>query len=182
MRGRKPRPTALKRADGNPGKRPLNPNEPKPPASRPTCPSHLSPAAKTEWKRIAGVLHGMGVLTTVDRAALAAYCQAYGRWVKAEKKLAETPPLIRTPSGYVQQSPWLSVVNKQMELMSRYMAELGLTPASRSRIAVPDNAQGENVVVEIVRFIVDPKEDETRVLEHDGSTRRVGPARERSGP
>ncbi len=55
----------------------------------------------------------MGVLTTVDRAALAAYCQAYGRWVEAEEKLKETPTMFRTPGGYVQQSPWLAVANKQ---------------------------------------------------------------------
>jgi P27 family predicted phage terminase small subunit len=65
---------------------------------------------------------------------LAAYCQAWGRWVEAEEKLRETPTMVRTPSGYVQQNPWLPVANKQLEIMSRYMAELGLTPASRSRI------------------------------------------------
>ncbi|WP_347312023.1 phage terminase small subunit P27 family [Defluviimonas sp. SAOS-178_SWC] len=77
----------------------------------------------------------MGVVTLVDRAALAAYCQAYGRWAEAEERLKETPVMLKTPSGYVQQSPWLSVANKQLELMGRYMAELGITPASRSRIA-----------------------------------------------
>ena len=77
----------------------------------------------------------MGVLTTIDRAALAAYCQAYGRWVEAEEKLKETPSLFKTPSGYVQQSPWLGIANKQLELMGRYMTELGMTPASRSRVA-----------------------------------------------
>ena len=30
-RGRKPKPTALKELEGNPGKRSLNPSEPKPP-------------------------------------------------------------------------------------------------------------------------------------------------------
>ncbi|PWK55146.1 P27 family predicted phage terminase small subunit [Silicimonas algicola] len=71
-----------------------------------------------------------------DRAAFAAYCQAWERWVEAEEQLQKTPMLLKTPSGYVQQSPWLSVANKQMELMARYMAELGLTPSSRSRITI----------------------------------------------
>lgn len=53
----------------------------------------------------------MGVLTLVDRAVLAAYRQAWGRWVEAEEKLKETPVMLKTPSGYVQQSPWLSVAN-----------------------------------------------------------------------
>ena len=136
MRGRKPKPTALKLIDGNPGKRKISGEEPRPPASCPSCPAHLSATAKAEWKRLAGALNGIGLLTQVDRAALAAYCQAYGRWVEAEKKLAETPTLLKMPSGYIQMSPWLTISNKQMELMARYMTELGLTPSSRSRLAV----------------------------------------------
>lgn len=100
----------------------------------PRCPSHLNAAAATEWRRIGRALHAAGVLTTFDRAALAAYCQAWGRWVEAEERLRETPPLVKTPSGYVQQSPWLGVANKQLELMGRYMVELGLTPAARGRV------------------------------------------------
>lgn len=135
MRGRKPIPTALRRASGNPGKRGYNRAEPIPPPDMPGCPDHLGETAREEWHRIAGTLHEMGVLTSVDRAALAAYCQCYGRWVEAEIRLKETPALLRTPSGYVQQSPWLAVANKQLELMGRFMAELGITPASRSRVA-----------------------------------------------
>jgi len=100
----------------------------------PRCPAHLSRAAGAEWRRIARALHQAGVLTSFDRAALAAYCQAWGRWVEAEERLRETPPLVKTPSGYVQQSPWLTIAHKQLELMGRYMVELGLTPAARSRM------------------------------------------------
>jgi P27 family predicted phage terminase small subunit len=135
VRGRKPKPARLKLIDGNPGKRPIG-REPQPPASQPTCPAHLSPTAKAEWKRLARMLNQIGVLTQADRAVLAAYCQAYGRWVEAERKLKETPPLLKTPAGYVQQSPWLSIANKQIELMTRLMAEIGLTPSARSRLAV----------------------------------------------
>ena len=114
-------------------------SEPKPPARRvrsrpPSCPAHLTPPAAAEWRRVAKALHAMGVLTTFDRAVLAAYCQAYGRWVEAEERLRETPMLFKTPSGYVQQSPWLGIINKQLELMGRYLVELGMTPASRSRV------------------------------------------------
>jgi P27 family predicted phage terminase small subunit len=134
MRGRKPKPTALKLVQGNPGRRPLNENEPAPPSTLPTCPAHLSDEAKKEWERLARVLNEMGVLTEVDRAVMAAYCQAYGRWVEAETKLRETPLLLKTPAGYVQQSPWLSISHKQIEIMAKLMPELGLTPSSRSRL------------------------------------------------
>lgn len=142
MRGRKPKPTVLKLIEGNPGRRAINGREPKPPRDLPTCPSHLSATAKAEWKRLAATLNAIGLLTPADRAVLAAYCQCYGRWVEAERKLTETPPLLKTPAGYVQVSPWMTVANKQLELMAKFMVELGLTPAARSRLAIqmPDSA------------------------------------------
>lgn len=136
MRGRKPKPTRMKLIEGNLGKRPINGREPQLPAARPTCPSHLSATAKTEWKRLATLLHKVGLLTQIDRTVLATYCQAYGRWVEAERKLATSPPLLKTPAGYVQVSPWITISNKQVELMTRLMAELGLSPSARSRLAV----------------------------------------------
>ena len=48
MRRRKPKPTAIRRAEGNPGKRALNRNEPTPPGTKPTCPSHLLPIDRPE--------------------------------------------------------------------------------------------------------------------------------------
>jgi hypothetical protein len=38
-----------------------------------------------------------------------AYCWAHGRWVEAERKLKETPFLIKLPSGYLQQNPWPAI-------------------------------------------------------------------------
>ncbi len=167
MRGRKPQPTAIRRASGNPGKRGYNPAEPQPPDGLPDCPPHLSEVARLEWHRVAETLHEMGVLTTIDRAALAAYCQAYGRWVEAEEKMKETPTMLKTPSGYVQQSPWLPVANKQLELMGRYMAELGMTPASRSRVvaaAQPASAV-QSVQIEFVSPVEHDAEQFTKKIE-----------------
>ena len=36
----------------------------------------------------------------------------------------------------MQPSPWLAIATKQLELMAKFMAELGLTPSSRSRLAI----------------------------------------------
>jgi P27 family predicted phage terminase small subunit len=111
-------------------------------AALPRCPDHLNALARKEWRRLATPLFDAGILTLADRAALAAYCVAYARWVEAERKLAETPTLLKAPSGYVQQSPWLTVANKQMELMGRYMSELGLTPVARTRVDRGGVAEG----------------------------------------
>lgn len=139
----------------------------------PRCPAHLDGAARNEWRRLAGPLHKAGVLTTADRAAFAAYCQAYSRWVEAEEQLKTGPKLIKTRTGYVQQSPWLSIANKQLELMGRFMAELGLTPSARSRLQVsPGGGNDPLSVVREIKFVTryqDPPDGD------DLSTDRQGP-------
>ena len=71
QRGRKPKPTAIKELEGNPGKRPLNEAEPKPVKKAPSCPKWLEPEAKKEWRRLSKQLEQSGVLTEVDQAAFA---------------------------------------------------------------------------------------------------------------
>ena len=63
QRGRKPKPTAIKELEGNPGKRLLNADEPKPERKVPPCPKWLEPEAKKEWRRLSKQLEQIGVLT-----------------------------------------------------------------------------------------------------------------------
>ena len=77
MAGRKPLPTHLKMVRGTLQKCRMNPDEPTPDPEIPDAPPHLSPEAREEWERLALELYELGILSTIDRAALAAYCQAY---------------------------------------------------------------------------------------------------------
>jgi P27 family predicted phage terminase small subunit len=137
MRGRKPVPTRLKLMAGNPGKRPINRNEPQPAAAFPTCPPELSPVARAEWERLAPELGELGLITNLDRAALAAYCGAYALWAEAMVAIQKYGTMVKAPSGYPMQSPYIGLANRQAELMIRLSAEFGFTPASRSRISTP---------------------------------------------
>ena len=105
-KGRKPKPTALKMLEGNPGKRPLNDKEPQPEKKAPRCPSWLAPEAKKEWKRMSKTLETIGVLTQVDMTAFAGYCQAYARWKEAEEFLSKHGTIFKTPSGYGKKCSW----------------------------------------------------------------------------
>ena len=141
--GRKPKPTALKQLEGNPGKRPLNIAEPHPDAVSPDAPAHLDEVALAEWNRLAPEMHTKGVLTGWDRAAFAGYCVAYSRWVKACAELSKTSLTITTEKGNVIQHPIVGVANKAQELMLRFLTEFGLTPSSRSRVSVPNTTVDE---------------------------------------
>lgn len=165
MRGRKPRPKAVGRERSAFG-------------ALPRCPPHLNEVARKEWRRLASPLHAVGVLTVADRAALAAYCQSYARWVEAEEKLAQTPALLKTPSGYVQQSPWLSVANKQLEVMGRYMSELGLTPVARVRLDICQESSADRVTtIEFVTVYTDREGNTVREpMRNAGTPARSGDA------
>lgn len=136
MRGRKPNPTALKIAQGNPGKRKLNMHEPRPEAGAP-CPDHLDGLARERWEQVVPELERLGIITRVDIPAMTRYCEAWALWRKAMSTVAEQGEVIPTIKGNLIQNPWLGIANKQAEIMRRLEGEFGLTPSSRSRFSTP---------------------------------------------
>jgi P27 family predicted phage terminase small subunit len=137
--GRKPVPTALKLLRGNPGRRPIEADlEPQPEPVLPTCPRQLGTVAKREWRRIAPELHKLGLLTRIDRAALAAYCATYQQFIEAEVA-------IRTAAPDCDVRSVMRIQAAALTLMHRYLVEFGMTPASRSRVRVADIAAAAKV-------------------------------------
>lgn len=86
----------------------------------------------------------LGILTEVDMAAFAGYCQAYARWKAAEEFISKNGAIVRTPSGYWQQVPQVSIAQQYLKQMNKFCEQFGLTPASRSRI-VADTRQNEYI-------------------------------------
>jgi P27 family predicted phage terminase small subunit len=136
--GPPPKPTQLKVLQGNPGKRPLNKREPQPRAAHVSCPRWLLPEAKKEWRRLAPELRRLGLLTVVDRTALAAYCQAYARWRQAEEVLTREGLVFETASGYLMPRPEVAIAQKSQQIMKGFLTEFGFTPASRTRVSLPE--------------------------------------------
>ncbi len=144
-RGRKPKPTAMKVLEGNPGKRPLNLAEPHPEKKLPDCPDWLEDEAKAEWERLAVPLYNIGLLTELDMAAFASYCQAYARWKEAEEFISQHGSIVKTKTGYWQQVPQVSIARANQAMMLKAAAEFGLTPSARSRI-IAGNTKAEDAV------------------------------------
>jgi P27 family predicted phage terminase small subunit len=126
-------PKSQKETSGNSESRELAKEEPK---AIPVveCPPELGPVARQEWDRIAGALTAVGRLTVLDRAALAAYCNAYALGVEALDAIQRYGAVMKSPSGFPVQSIYVSIANRQVEIMIRIAGEFGFTPASRSRL------------------------------------------------
>lgn len=152
QRGVKPQPTQVKVIRGNPGKRPLNEAEPKPRRLIPDPPRDLTDEAQIEWHRVSVELDQLGLLTGIDRAALAGYCDAWGRWVYARRlivRAAEEYPkyeglIIFSAKNNPITNPALGIANKAMADVMRYCVEFGMTPSARSRIAATPRATEED--------------------------------------
>jgi P27 family predicted phage terminase small subunit len=97
-------------------------------------PDWLSDEAKAHWGVVSKQLHDVGVLTKMDGVALGLYCEAFARWKHANEQVIKFGPVVKAPSGFPVQSPFLSIANKAWEQMLRILLEFGMTPASRSRV------------------------------------------------
>lgn len=144
QRGPKPLPANVHVLHGNPSKLPVSQLQGgiHPETEIPKCPNHLSADAQAEWRRIAPELAKLGLVSHLDRAALAAYCQSYARWRDAELRLRALGPDAlwdTTPNGYKQISVLLQIANRSLEQMDRFASKFGLSPSDRGRVSASAN-------------------------------------------
>ncbi len=141
--GTKPKPTALKALEGNPGQRPLNENEPEFPSGNLARPDFITfdPIARAEWDRVTPGLMATGLLNEQNLMVLAGYCAAFARWRRAEDRVLEVGMTVQTPSGYVQQVPQVSIAKNALDQMKALAVEFGMTPSAQSRITVTRTAK-----------------------------------------
>ena len=137
--GTKPKPTARKLLEGNPGKRPLNTREPVMPTTPEDFiepPPELATDARgsAEWRRLAPLLQRSRTVTDADRASLIALCQQWSRYLEANGNVAVLGMVVRAPSGYPMPNPYIAIANKALGHCTKLWAELGLTPSSRTRV------------------------------------------------
>jgi len=144
--GRRSTPTSLKSLRGNPGHRPINDREPKLPADAiPEPTEELDEDAAKEWRRVVGILHESGIARTVDQAGLTAYTQLWARWLKIERAIRKDGLIVIRPGKLPKLHPLAREASDLLPQLRHYLAEFGMTPASRSRIKVDQPAPRSKV-------------------------------------
>ncbi len=150
--GRPAKPTALKLIDGNPGKRPINNKEPQinsnlrdlPP------PSEMSPKSKKIWKFILNEMPPT-LFKTVDLGELRSYCIAYDLYTEAYKQVKKQGLIVKSPvKGEPMQNPYLSILNRQADIMQKHASNLGLTPTARTKLQVTEEPK-KNKFLELLQ-------------------------------
>lgn len=147
-RGRKPKPTAIKKLEGNPGKRRLNESEPQPMSADIRAPKgKLPPEGRALWRALAPQLSDLGVLKSTDLPALEVLCLHYAMVRRAWKILDEqgstvenlvlvdeSDPSAGTITLGVKKHPAAGVFRENAMAFKGFLTEFGLTPSSRVRI------------------------------------------------
>jgi len=137
MRGRKPLPSKIIELRGGTRytHRPARTKEPQPPERLPPCPRHLDRVARKEWRRAGKILMGLRMITELDRAVLAVYCQAWSEWTLATIQLGKGL-VYRRNDGSPGINPHMRIAREAADRIIRTAGELGLSVTARARIKV----------------------------------------------
>lgn len=139
MPGRKHKPTWLKLLDGNPGHKPINKLEPVPKDPIGPPPADFTAEQRAIWQHAIAAAPP-GLITELDRQTLIGYCVSAALYEQARIRVNTHGALVKTPvTGVPMQSPWLSIQNKQWQLMKQAISELGFSPTSRPRVKIEKN-------------------------------------------
>ena len=115
-------------------------------------PTWLDSVAKREFKRIAGELLDLDVITNIDVNALARYCDAYSDYVESTKIVREEGLMVEYTNKAAETNkvahPLLTKKKQFHEQMKALEVELGLTPSARAKIVIPNIKQGPKTNIE----------------------------------
>lgn len=96
-------------------------------------PAHVPRSMRKEWLRVVSDLQSRKLLVDVALPVVASYCVALWQTAECMKALQQDGMFTRTKNGEPRPHPAVGVLNKLHELVARLSAELGITPAARSR-------------------------------------------------
>ena len=152
--GRKPKPTAMKQLAGNPGKRRLNHNEPRPEPEAPDQPEHLNDEASDTWGWLCKTLGDLRLLANSDVAIMTLYCESWAEYIKVRKDVEEYGFIMVSPkTGNPFVNPLVNIEASLRKQLHQCLSELGLSPTSRARLSVapkPHAPEGKSHFLKVV--------------------------------
>lgn len=137
-RGPKPKSAELKRAQGNPGRRPIQQSAVKVAAERPKKPAGLHATAGRFFNEVADKLAAVNAITSLDGPGLTLAVEHYAIALEAAKAIKKEGLTVEGYRGSEVKNPKLAILNQNSEAFRKWAAEYGLTPSSRARMTADD--------------------------------------------
>lgn len=139
VRGRPPKPTAVKEANGSLRHDPQRRNhfEPKPQKGEPPMPEwvKLDPVAAMCWRSTCDLLAGLDLLTIELQHPLEGYCSDFAQW-----RILRTAVAGGNVGEITQSGTSVRVEERQLhkyqDRMNKFWSECGFTPSGRARLIV----------------------------------------------
>ena len=131
------KPTELKRALGNPGKRKL-PDQGKVimlPQISSEPPTHLSKTEKTKWIELRRSAPWIAI---TDEPLLTSLVQKMTRQKELAKELEKSSFVLYTDKGYAYANPLFGMLSTVETEIFKLLCQLGLTPVDRSKMGVAE--------------------------------------------
>lgn len=164
-RGPAPKPTALRLLEGNPGKRAINKQEPRPPVRDPKMPQWLGRKARRLWRRLAPELQARAGMSDWDAEAFAVLCEAVEMYGAAVQDIHERGQILEeTRTRYNRdgsvfsketvrsKNPSVQIARDSAHTIRAYAQEFGMTPSARSGIKLPEvDAETAGAIMRPVR-------------------------------
>lgn len=158
--GRPPLPTPLKVLRGTARRHRLNRAEPQLPPAAPAMPAALPADARVAWRWLCRLLRPMRVLTKSDAATLLLAAARLEDYLRLRERVAAEGATYTTEtvSGSVfhRTRPEVQLAAAAWRDVSRILAEFGLSPSSRSRVA--SAAAGDAPHDELEGFLAAPRQ------------------------
>jgi P27 family predicted phage terminase small subunit len=109
----------------------------------PTAPDWLSPEAAAEWDRVIPELSRLDLVKESDRAALAAYCEAWATFVEATLAVQREGQFIEARQGKLAH-PAVGIARAAGREMRSWAAHFGLTPSTEQALARSGGDDGDS--------------------------------------
>ena len=144
-RGPKPKPTALRVFEGDPGRLLKGrQGEPLPSSSDgvPLPPDWLGEHGMAKWNKYAPHVHAIGLLTCVDYEQFAQYCAAHDHYHAANEAVKKLGNLITGAMGGLVANPAVRQRRDAQQAIRQLGGDFGLSPAARVGLKVGDKKAG----------------------------------------
>lgn len=133
-RGRKPIHAVVQELRGNPGGRPI-PDQIHVDGDIGDAPDWFTDEERAVWAHVVDHMPP-GLLTILDKGTLIAHCVASAMHKEATLEMRKTGAVVESPvSGTTKRSEWFMIQSKASEIVLKTSAEMGMTPASRTKVS-----------------------------------------------